>query len=70
MLKRLLEANGGRRSKRKRTSPAQQQLPLAFGIRLNQIPENWYQVAVRFRMANGIRYGDRSKVFCGCVEEI
>ncbi len=26
--------------------------------RLNQIPEEWHQVAVRFRRANGIRDGD------------
>jgi hypothetical protein len=39
-------------------SPGQQQLPLAFDIRLNQIPEEWHQVAVRFRRAIGIRDGD------------
>ena len=39
-------------------SPGQQQLPFAFDVRLNQIPEEWHQVAVRFRKTNGIRDGD------------
>ena len=39
----------------------QQQLPFAFDCRLNQIPEEWHQVAVRFRRANGIRDGDRER---------
>jgi hypothetical protein len=38
-------------------SPGQQQLPFAFDIRVNQIPDEWHQVAVRFRRANGIRDG-------------
>ena len=63
MLKRLVEARSGRRSKRKRVSPGQQQLPFAFDVRLNQIPEEWHQVAVRFRRANGIRDGDRERRF-------
>ena len=42
-------------------SPRQQQLPFAFDVRLNQIPEGWHQVAVRFRKANGIRDGDRER---------
>ena len=29
--------------------------------RLNQIPEDWHQIAVRFRRANGIRDGDRER---------
>ena len=58
MLKRLVETNG---SKSKRISPGQQQLPFAFDLRLNQIPEEWYQIAVRFRRANGIRNGDRER---------
>ncbi|WP_010317298.1 hypothetical protein [Synechococcus sp. CB0205] len=37
----------------------QQQLPFAFDCRLNQIPEEWHQIAVKFRRANGIRDGDR-----------
>jgi hypothetical protein len=45
-------------SKMKRVSPGQQQLPFAFDCRLNQIPDEWHQVAVRFRLANGIRDGD------------
>ena len=32
--------------------------PFAFDMRLNQIPEDWHQAAVRFRRANGIRDGD------------
>jgi putative transposase len=42
-------------------SPGQQQLPFAFDIRLNQIPDEWHQVAVRFRRANGIRDGDSER---------
>ena len=60
MLKRLV---GSSRSKKKRVSPGQQQLPFVFDVRLNQIPEEWYQVAVRFRRANGIRDGDRERRF-------
>jgi hypothetical protein len=59
MLKRLV-SSARTRSKKKRVSPGQQQLPFAFDIRLNQIPENWHQVAVRFRKANGIRDGDQT----------
>ena len=29
-----------------------------FVLRLNQIPDNWQQIAVRFRRANAIRDGD------------
>ena len=43
-------------------SPGQQKLPFAFDIRLNQIPEEWHQVAVRFRRANGIRDDNGAKV--------
>ena len=39
----------------------QQQLPFAFDLRLSQIPEEWHQIAVRFRRANGIRDGDRER---------
>jgi putative transposase len=63
MLKRLVEATGVQRSKRKRVSPGQQQLPFAFDCRLNQIPEDWHQIAVRFRRANGIRDGDRERSY-------
>ena len=61
MLRRLLEGRGRHRSKRKRISPGQQRLPFAFDVRLNQIPEDWHQVAVTFRRANGIRDGDRDR---------
>ena len=60
MLKRLV---GSSRSKKKRVSPGQQQLPFVFDVRLNQIPEEWHQVALRFRRANGIRDGDRERRF-------
>jgi len=61
MLKRLVETSRSSRSKRKRISPGQQQLQFAFDVRLNQIPEEWHQIAVRFRRANGIRDGDRER---------
>ncbi len=54
MLKRLV-SHLRTRSKKKRVSPGQQLLPFAFDIRLNQIPEGWHQLAVRFRKTNGIR---------------
>ena len=60
MLKRLVETSGSR-SKSKRISPGQTQLPFAFDLRLSQIPEEWHQIAVRFRRANGIRDGDRER---------
>jgi hypothetical protein len=43
MLKRLVEKG---RSKSKRVSPGQQQLPFAFDSRLNQIPDEWHQVGL------------------------
>ena len=58
---RLVEKAKSSQSKKKRVSPGQQQLPFAFDVRLNQIPEKWHQVAVRFRRANGIRDGDREQ---------
>ena len=64
MLKRLVEKGRGRQSTKNRVSPGQQKLPFAFDIRLNQIPEEWHQVAVRFRRANGIRDGD-SRILLG-----
>ncbi|KGG25551.1 MULTISPECIES: hypothetical protein [unclassified Prochlorococcus] len=63
MLKRLVQSSRSNRSKKKRVSPGQQQLPFAFDVRLNQIPEEWHQVALRFRRANGIRDGDRERRF-------
>lgn len=62
-LKRLVETRGGQRSKRKRLSSGQQQLPFASDCHLNQIPEEWHQFAVSFRRANGIRDGDRKRCF-------
>jgi hypothetical protein len=61
MLKRLVETSGNSRSKSKRLSPGQMQLPFAFDLRLNQIPDEWHKIAVRFRRANGICYGDRER---------
>ncbi|CAE21014.1 conserved hypothetical protein [Prochlorococcus marinus str. MIT 9313] len=58
MLKRFVQSSRSNRSKRNRISPGQQQLPFAFDVRPNQIPEGWHQVAVRFRKTNGIRDGD------------
>jgi putative transposase len=58
MLKRLVETS---RSKKKRVSPGQQQLPFAFDLCLSQIPNDWDQIAVRFRRANGIRDGDKER---------
>ena len=63
MLKRLVAARGAHRSKRKRVSPGQQQLLFVFDCRLNQIPEEWHQVAVRFRRANGILDGDIERCY-------
>ena len=59
MLKRLV-SSARTRSKKKRVSPGQQRLPWAWDVRLNQIPEDWHQVAVKFRRANGIRDGDQT----------
>ena len=63
MLKRLIQSSTSNRSKKKRGSPGRQQLPFAFDVRINQIPEDWHQVAVRFSRANGIRDGDRERRF-------
>ncbi|WP_193742245.1 MULTISPECIES: hypothetical protein [unclassified Prochlorococcus] len=38
-----------------------------YSVALNQIPEDWHQVAVRFRRANGIRDGDMSSASDGLV---
>jgi hypothetical protein len=59
MLKRLVESSRSNSNKKKRISPGQQQLPFAFDCRLNQIPDEWHQIAVKFRRANGILDGDR-----------
>jgi len=60
MLKRLVD-KGRSSSKSKRISPGQQQLPFAFDIRLNQIPDDWQKIAVRFRRANGILDLDKER---------
>jgi hypothetical protein len=59
MLKSLVETSGDSQSNRKRVSPGQMQLPFALDLRHDQIPEDWQQIAVRFRRANGIRDSDR-----------
>ena len=51
------------KSMRKHVSQGQQRRPFVFDVRLNQIPEEWHQVAVRFRRANVIRDGDRERRF-------
>ena len=45
ILKRLV-SSARTRSKKNKISPGQQRLPLAWDIRLNQIPEDWHQLAV------------------------
>jgi len=55
MLKRLVETNRSARSKKNLISPGQQQLPWDWDVRLNHIPEDWHQVAVKFLRINGIR---------------
>ena len=67
MLKRLV-SHSRTRSKKKRVSPGQQRLPWAWDVRLNQIPEDWHQLAVRFRKTNGIRDGDLQFSFWWLVE--
>jgi hypothetical protein len=58
MLKRLEEKA---RSKSKWVPPGQQQLPFAVDCRLNQIPDDSQQIAVRLSHANGIRDGNRER---------
>ena len=58
MLKRLIEKGS---SKKKRVLSGQQLLPFAFDCRLNQTPDDWHQIAVRFRRANGIREGYKER---------
>jgi len=58
MLRRLIEKVRNSQSRKNRVSPGQQRLPWDWDVRLNQIPEEWHQVAVRFRKTNGIRDGD------------
>ena len=46
MFKRLVRS-ARTRSKKKRVSPGQQRLPWDWDVRLNQIPDEWHQVAVK-----------------------
>jgi hypothetical protein len=61
MLRRLVETRRSRRSKSTRISPGQTHLPFSFDFRLSQILDDWHQIAVRFRRANGIRDGDKER---------
>jgi hypothetical protein len=61
LLMRFAENRSFSWSKKKRVSPGQQQLLFAFYLRLNQIPDNCHQIAVRFRQANGIHDEDRER---------
>ena len=63
MLKRRLEKGTNGQSKKSRVPQEQQKLPFAFDIRLYQILGGLYQVAVRFRRADGIRDGDTRMLF-------
>ena len=54
MLKRLV-SNARTRRDKKRISPGQVHLPFAFDIRLNQNPDEWRQLAVKFTKRFGIR---------------
>ena len=58
-LKRLV-SQSGTRSKTNKFSLGQQRLPWDWDVRLNQIPEEWYQFAVRFRKGNEPRDGDQA----------
>ena len=60
MLKRLV-SSARTRSKKKRVSPGQQRLPWDWDVRIYQTPDDWHQLAVRFRKANGIRDVDRER---------
>ena len=55
---------------RKHVSRGQQQPPFAFYMRLNQIPDEWHQIAVKFRHANGSVIATGREVIGECVEEI
>ena len=57
MLKRLV-SHSRTTSKKQRVSPGQQRLPWGWDVRLNQIPEDWHQVAVKFRSTYEIKDGD------------
>ena len=37
---------------------------------IQEAPDKWQQIAVRFRLANGIRAGVEREVFGSCVGEI
>ena len=60
---RLVEKGRSSQSRKNLVSPAQQKLPFAFDIQLNQIQEDWRQVVMRSRRARGICDGDYA-CFC------
>ena len=66
MLKRLVETSG---STKKRISPGQIQLSFAFDLRLNQIPDDWRQVSVRYKQVNTVM-AIGSEAFGSCVGKI
>ncbi|CAX32196.1 Hypothetical protein PMT_2674 [Prochlorococcus marinus str. MIT 9313] len=51
-------------------SLGQEQLAWAWDARLNQIPEEWHQVAIKFLRANGIGNGNLQLSFCWLTKEI
>ena len=51
-------------------SPGQQSLAWAWDVRLNQIPEEWHEVAIKFLRANGIRNGNLQLSFYWLTKEI
>ena len=57
---RMVMTHGSNRSKSKRISPGQMQLPFDFDLCLNQDPEEWQKITVIFR-ADGMRDGDRAR---------
>jgi hypothetical protein len=56
------EATGGERQKLEQAIITRAAAtPFSFDVRLNQIPEEWHLIALRFKRANGIRDGDRER---------
>ncbi|KZR63421.1 hypothetical protein PMIT1303_01790 [Prochlorococcus sp. MIT 1303] len=51
-------------------SPGQQRLPWDWDVRVNQIPEEWHQVAIKSLRANGIENGNLQFSFCWLTKEI
>ena len=49
------EAIGSEQQEQEKANIIRAKATAAFDVCLNQIPEEWHQVAVRFRRTNGIR---------------